>query len=253
MDETLDPTDIRAMVRLLGETCAMQGTVNQKKHFLMSGLCRLIDVQAWAWVHAVELLPGKLPVYVAYIHGGFSEDVLPRFVKIQSHPDMAYMSSSICRDLIGRTTPLTRTLREIVPIAEFTGAEVGEEWRACGVYPLMLSFHPLPDGTFSGLALYRSCDKDLCTEREKKIAHALLSAVPWLHERQGPSAEHAIEVPQLSVRERLVLELLLQGYSRKAIAETMDISINTVAGYAKHVYAFFHVTSQAELINRFFL
>jgi hypothetical protein len=39
----LDEADVRSMVRLLGETCTLKGTINQKKHFLMEGLCRLID------------------------------------------------------------------------------------------------------------------------------------------------------------------------------------------------------------------
>ena len=252
-DQSLDRADVRAMVRLLAATSATKGTINQKKHFLMKGLCKLLDIQAWAWVHAVEMTPGKLPVYVAYIHDGFSEEKLAAFIKIQSHPDMARMSASFCRELAGRTTPLSRTLPQIVPVEEFTSASVGEEWRACGIYPRLLSFHPLADGSYSGLAVYRSCEKPLFTEREARIAHILLSEVPWLHERQGPAAEVALEVPQMARRQRLVLELLLQGLSRKAIADTMDISINTVAGYVKKIYSFFGVTTQAELINRFFL
>ncbi len=248
----LSHSDLRAMVRLLGETCAFEGTINQKKQFLMKGLCQLLDIYCWAWVHAVELIPGNLPVYVAYLHNGFTEDSLPLFVKIQSHPDMARFSAPLCRDLAGRKSPLTRTLQEIVPLDDFHTADVAQEWRDCGIFPRLLSFYPLSDGTFSGLALYRPCDSPLFTDREKQIAHALLSSVPWLHERQGASAEHAIEVPQLPIRQRLVLELLLQGCSRKTIADTMNISINTVAGYAKKVYGFFGVTSQAELINRFF-
>jgi DNA-binding CsgD family transcriptional regulator len=249
----LDEADVRSMVRLLGETCTLKGTINQKKHFLMEGLCRLIDIQAWAWVHAVEMVPGKLPVYVAYIHGGFSEEKLGAFIKIQSHPDMAHMSTPICRELIGRAAPLSRTLQQIVPVDEFNQASVATEWRVCGISPRLLSFHPLADGSFSGLGVYRSSEKPLFTEREARIAHIILCEVPWLHERQGPTAEVALEVPQMPRRQRLALELLLQGLSRKAIADTMDISVNTVAGYVKAIYAFFGVSSQAGLINRFFL
>jgi DNA-binding CsgD family transcriptional regulator len=244
---------VRAIVRLLAETSATRGTINQKKHFLMQGLCRLLDIQAWAWVHAVEMTPGKLPVYVAFIHDGFSEPDLARFLKIQTHPDMALFSTPLCVDLAGRSTSLSRTLQQVVPVDEFNNSAVAEEWRACGVYPRLLSFHPLADGTFSGLGIYRSCDKPLFTEREAKIAHIVLSEVPWLHERQGPAAEVALEVPQMPRRQRLVLELLLQGLSRKAIAEAMAISPNTVSGYVKKIYAFFVVPSQAALINRFFL
>jgi len=249
----LDQTDVRAIVRLLGQTCATKGTINQKKHFLMEGLCRMLDIQAWAWVHAVEMTPGKLPVYVAYIHGGFTEENLAAYIKIQSHPDMARMSIPISLELIGRVTPISRTLQQMLSVDEFTQASVGEEWRACGIYPRMLSFHPLADGSFSALAIYRSCEKPLFTEREAKIAHIVLSEVPWLHERQGAAAELAMEVPQMARLQRLTLELLLQGLTRKKIADTMNISINTVAGYVKDIYAFFGVSSQPALIRRFFM
>jgi DNA-binding CsgD family transcriptional regulator len=252
-DRFLDKKDVRAMVRLLGDTCLVEGSINQKKKFLMAGLCELLDIQAWAWVHAVEMTPGKLPVYVAYIHGGFSEEILPAFVRIQSHPDMAFFSTTICRELIGRTGPISRTLQQIVDLKGFATAEVARDWKACGIDPRLLFFYPLADGTFSGLAIYRSTGKPLFTEREARMAHILLSEVPWLHERQGAEAEQAIQVPQLPRQQRLVLELLLQGCSRKTIASTMNVSINTIAGYAKKIYAYFGVTSHAQLINRFFL
>jgi len=253
MDETslLTEKDVRAIVRLLGETCTLDGTLNEKKHFLMTGLGRMIDTQAFGWVHAVEMVPGQLPVYTAFICGGFNEEVLPRFIQIQSHPDMARLSTTLSRALQGRTKPLTRTLQQLMPIEEFYTAEVAKEWRACGIYPRVLHFHPLADGTFSGIAIYRHCHKPILTPREAKIAHVILSSVPWLHEAQGAAGERTTQVPQLPVRERLVLELLLQGYSRKAIAATMGISINTVAGYAKNVYRFFGVASHGELSRLF--
>ncbi len=247
----LTEKDVRAIVRLLGQTSTLGGSLNEKKHFVMAGLGKLIDTQAWAWVHAVEMVPGELPVYAAFICGGFSEETLARFIKIQSHPDMARLSTSLSRELQGRSRALTRTLPQLMPVEDFYNAEVDKEWRACGIYPGALSFHPLHDGTFSALAIYRSCHKPVLTPREAKIAHVILSGVPWLHVAQGAAGEQTTQVPQLPVRERLVLELLLQGYSRKAIATTMGISINTVAGYAKNIYRFFHVDSQAALSRLF--
>ena len=247
----LTETDVRAIVRLLGETCTLTGSLNEKKHFVMTGLGRLIDTQAWAWVHAVEMVPGQLPVYAAFICGGFSEEILPRYIQIQTHPDMARLSTSLSIALQDRTRPLTRTLQQLMPVEEFVNADVGDEWRACGIYPRALSFHPLADGTYSAIAIYARCDRPILTPREAKIAHVILSGVPWLHVAQGAAGEQTTQVPQLPVRERLVLELLLQGYSRKAIATTMGISINTVAGYAKNIYRFFSVDSQAALSRLF--
>ncbi len=59
-------------------------------------------------------------------------------------------------------------------------------------------------------------------------------------------------VPRLPVRQRLTLEFLLQGQSRKAMAREMEISINTVSGYVRDIYRLFGVNSQAQLVSRFF-
>ena len=59
-------------------------------------------------------------------------------------------------------------------------------------------------------------------------------------------------VPTLSAQMRLVLEMLLQSYSRKFIADHMGISIHTVSGYIKEIYRHFLVHSHAELLRRFF-
>jgi DNA-binding CsgD family transcriptional regulator len=250
---TLAEADVRSIVRLLGDTCAHRGTINQKKKVLMQGLCHLIDVQAWAWVHAVQMIPEQLPVYVAFTHDGFTEEQIPAFLKIQTHPDMAKMSAPLCHELKGRTEPLTRTLQQIIPIPSFVRTEVAQDWRACGFYPRVLFFFPLMDGTFSGIGIYRTCEKPLLTQRQARIAHILLSEVPWLHEAHGAHAERAEMIPQLPVRQRLVLELLLQNYDRKTIADSMRISIHTVSGYVRDIYRFFGVSSHTQLVKRFFL
>ncbi len=74
--------------------------------------------------------------------------------------------------------------------------------------------------------------------------------MPWLHEQGWPD-DRGTTVPQLSPRQRITLNLLLEGQSRKEIADQLGISINTVAGYVKDVYKHFHVQSHAELMGRF--
>ena len=59
-------------------------------------------------------------------------------------------------------------------------------------------------------------------------------------------------VPELFPKQRIVLNLLLDGLDRKSIASHMGISKNTVAAYAREVYRHFGVHSQPQLIRRFF-
>jgi DNA-binding CsgD family transcriptional regulator len=240
------------MVRLLGEVAALPGTHFDKKRHLMEGLCRLTDSDAWAWGLAAEMNPDKLPVYVGFQHGGFTDEQLGWYLKLQAHPDMVWVSAPLSNTLLEHEGQhVTRDLQRITGEEAFLSADVAALWRACGHYPRALSFFPLGDGAFSGIALYRKVGKPLFTDRETRIAHIIMSEVPWLH-LQGWPEDRGASVPHLSLRQHTVLEMLLQSFSRKRIADELGISIHTVSGYVKEIYRHFGVNSHAELLGRFY-
>jgi len=248
----LDEADVRAMVHLLGEVAALPGEYAEKKRYLMEGLCRIAGADAWVWGLAAEMDPKKLPVYVGFQHGGFEEKQFARFLAIQTSPVMISITESYSRDLLLHPQrQLTRTLQQIVDSSRWNDPSVRSLWDPCGLHPRCLSFHPLGDGKYSGIALYRALDKPLLTDRESRIVHILMTEIPWLH-RQGWPEDHGAEVPRLTTRERLVLEMLLQGYGRGRIAAHLGISVHTVSGYVKKIHSHFGVQSRAQLVSRFF-
>ena len=123
-------------------------------------------------------------------------------------------------------------------------------WVEAGVYPGLISSRPVDERSLSTIAVYRRPTDPPYTERELRLAHILLSEVPWLHE-QGWPEDRGSTVPRLSLRLRQVLNLLLQGFHRKGIADSLDLSLHTVGGYIKEVYRHFKVRSQSELMHRF--
>jgi DNA-binding CsgD family transcriptional regulator len=250
-DKLLSDADVRAMVRLLGSTCAVKGDISQKRRHLMTGLCRLVQADAWGWAMVAELNPKKLPVYIGFLHGGFSEDSFARYLAANAHPDMIWATASYSRELQKERRHLTRSAQQVYPLEKFARAEAGQLWRDCGFNPGIISFYPLPEGVYSGIALYRKCTGELFGARERKIAHILMAEVPWLHVNQSQETV-LTNVPRLPVRQRLALELLIQGHSRKMIADDMRISINTVSGYVRDIYRFFGVRSHPQLVRRFF-
>jgi DNA-binding CsgD family transcriptional regulator len=247
----IEEADVRALARMISEATALDVSVVEKRRHLMNSICRYLKADAWAWGHAAEMTPGKLPVYVAMLSGGFSEEQWASFLTVQTHPQMARISAPVALELAEKKRHLTRSLPSLVPIPEFLKMEVAELWQRSGVYPLFISFYPLPNGIHSGIALYRKCGGPWATEREIRLGHILMSEVPWLHQHDSTDAVMT-DVPRLALRQRLVLELLLNGHSRKFIAGHMKISINTVAGYVRDIYRFFNVTSQPQLVRRFF-
>ena len=45
----LDEADVRAIVRLISSTCALQGNLAQRRRHFMAGLCEMLKIDAWAW------------------------------------------------------------------------------------------------------------------------------------------------------------------------------------------------------------
>ena len=54
----------------------------------------------------------------------------------------------------------------------------------------------------------------------------------------------------LAPHEIRVLELLAQGYSYQAIANRMNISINTIRNYIRDTYDKLHVHSKSEAVSK---
>ena len=140
--------------------------------------------------------------------------------------------------------------QHVDPTNRFIHSAAYPLWVEAGVYPGIISSRPVDERSLSTIAIYRRPDQPPYSERELRLAHIILSEVPWLHE-QGWPEDRGATVPRLALRQRQVLNLLLQGFPRKQIADSLDLSIHTVGDYIKDVYRHFGVRSQAELMHRF--
>lgn len=238
------------MVRLLGNTAAVDGGHAAKKQFLMDGLCELIGVNAWAWVLGCQIAPGKQQVYAGWLHGGFDDDRYAKLLSAVEHPSMGKVVEPYFTELKKTGRHLTRSRDELDPEDLAMQDGTRELWQAADVGSLILSYFPLDENSMSCVALYRRLKDPAFTEREKNIAHIILDEVPWLHMSGWPD-DRGAEVPKLYPRQRMVMNLLLDGKDRKQIASLMEITENTVSGYIKDVYRHFGVNSHVELMHKF--
>lgn len=238
------------MVRLLGEVVAMKGAHAIKKNHVMAGLCRIIEANCWATSLACRYGTEPVPVYVGFSHGGFSEDHFSKFLVALEHPDMPELNAALMNEFRHRRTHLTRLREQIDLDNRFTRSAAFPLWTAAGIEQVIMSIYPLDPVSESICAVYRPPGSPPFTVRESRIVHIILSEVPWLHALGWPE-DRGVTVPRLTQRQRLVLNLMLEGQSRKIIADHMSISIHTVGEYIKAVYRHFKVQSQAELITRF--
>lgn len=238
------------MVRLLGDVAAVGGSLSHKRKLLMQGLCELIDADCWHWSMLGDLVPGELPSISVFLKGGFTEQQFADYLKAQEHPDMAMLQVPLAREFAEKKSHLTRLRQQIDREGKFPETKVYAQWRRADVAPLILSMRPTNGGQISAASFFRRFDRELFTPRESRIAHIILAEVPWLHDSAWPNHPGS-EVRELSPRLKTVMNLLLQSHSRKEIAYSLGISINTVSGYVKEIYRYFGVHSQAEMIRRF--
>jgi len=242
--------DVRAMIRLLGEVAGSQRDHASMKKMLMEGVAELIGADSWIWCLGCRVEAGEQPIYVSMSHGGFDEERYARLLQAAAHPDMAWISEALIREMAQKNSQVTRMREQLAAENQLAVAGITEHMKGADIGPFIAMLRPIDERSVSSIALYRRLDAPLFTERESRIAHIMLSEVPWLHE-QGWPEDRGTTVPQLSPRRRLVLNMLLEGHSRKKIAANLALSENTVAGYQKDIYAHFQVSSHAELMSRF--
>lgn len=241
--------DARAMVRLVADIAGLATDHATAKRRLMDGLAAMIGADCWIWALGY-LDPKKPPAYTSIQHGGFSEDRFTRFLEANEHPDMKDLTAPFARKLMAGRFPLTNLRQEIDEAGRFPETAVYPLWLAADIAPLMLHGKPVNDRCTSIIGIYRKRDKPLFNQRDKQIAHILLTEVSWLHTRGWPE-DLAVQAPSLSPRQRLVLNLLLEGRSRKAVAEKLNLSVHTVSDYVKEIYKALGVQSHVELMRRF--
>jgi len=80
------------------------------------------------------------------------------------------------------------------------------------------------------------------------MTSAIARRVVQSFRRTAPNRQEAL---RLSPREEELLEFLAKGFSNKEIAEQIQLSIETVRSYLKHIYEKMHVRSRTEAAVRY--
>jgi DNA-binding CsgD family transcriptional regulator len=210
----LDDSDIRGVIRLLGEVSILEIDLTQKKQRLLSGLGRLIDADGWVWS-----LTGPSEAGAIRLNGlsGGRAEALPV--------------------LADRPCPL---------LARATSSLQGQ--LATDERGLRISACQIADAKVSQIHFGRLEGRPPFSAREEKMTRIFCEEVAWLHD---PPRERVPAKLKLTPRQMATLTLLVEGLSHKAIAAQLKLSPNTVHGYIKEVYRHFGIHSHAELLKRF--
>lgn len=246
----LPESDARNIINLLGEVALLESSRNDRRIALIEGLAKLIGADAWLWFTAAHTIAGDHPAHAIVLKAGLSDEQMGYIIEASECPDMTRLTAPFFEDFEKTQGHTTRLRQQIDPQNFFDESAVFDLWKKANIGPVILSARPTSDGQVSMIGLYRHFDRPLFNEDDSRIAHIVLSEIPSLHEAISP-AELNGEVAGLSPRLRQVLNLLLQGYSRKELASTLTLSIHTVGDYVAEIYKRFEVHSQTDLVRRF--
>ncbi len=247
---SLTKAHARAIIRLLADVAAHPGTHREKKCHLMEQLCSLIHADAWVWSLGTRSEADVPQAYAGLMHGGFEDEQWVRFLEAVEHPDSIKAAARFYERAFVSREHVTMDQHEMDPDMWAQRGELGQRWQAVGFGPSMLSGVYVDEASMSVTGLYRKTGRPDFNQREKQIVHLILSGVYWIHLLRWPENLGA-DVSRLSPRQRLVLNLLLEGCSRKHIAADLGITEGTVSNYAKEVYRIFEVNSHPELMRKF--
>ena len=78
--------------------------------------------------------------------------------------------------------------------------------------------------------------------------HILRAEVQSLRKKQAARSEAGRKVEALSLAQRAVLELMVQGFSTRAIAERLRLSKRTIETHQRNIYQILDVHSQREAV-----
>lgn len=243
----LPEADVRAIVRLLGDTLAHSGSDLDRKRFLLTGLARLVEADIWVWIAQKGGPDPNDITYFTMIDGGWtserqrgiatgatwSEGAQPFNLLVDREQIYAFTRTDAYDDEAWYRTDLFKRFREPAGLDDVMGTG-------------MRIRHDI----VSSIGLHRNLGRPRFSERERRIARIVTTEVEWLH-RVGIPDIDATPVDNLTPRLRHVMLLLLSGSSRKQIASELAISTHTTNEYVADVYARLGVRSRAELMSRF--
>lgn len=248
----IDETDVRAVVRLLGDVAVLPGDVQAKRRFVAEGLCKLLDAQVYIWVQSVQCQSDGRLAPLSFVDGGWPSPRSRDLVIQASVGDGPDPGMDQLMRLARGPRHVTLLRQEVIRDQELYGHEVFHRFlRPSGLDQAIYSIYPLgPAGLSSMITLFRELGQPPFGERERAIFHIVASEVSWLH-REGTPSGSVAPASALSPRLREVLLFLLSGDSQKQIAYKLGLSAHTVHDHVKRLHRHFTVSSRGELLSLF--
>jgi DNA-binding CsgD family transcriptional regulator len=257
MAESLSLSDVRALLRLLGEVRELGDSPAAWRGHLAERLSQLCGARA---VVSSELSPRtpRSEAQQAAARAGSCQAAITPLAVAHAGLDEGN-AASFFHDVVWYDHASDRTLQRLVPLygSTFirTRADLAEDatWYGSALASERFRRHDCDDfiiamcavpgaGVICSLELFRPWGAVRFAERERLL-------VQLVQEELSRDFQASVEpLRRLSPRQRQVLELLRRGLAEKQVAAELGVSPHTVHDYVKALYRSHRVTSRAELL-----
>jgi len=246
-------TDVRRMLRMLGEVAMLRGDLEAKRKRLIEGTAELLGADGVWWGLVCRDEAGGYALLAEY--GGGRSSEAGRLAGRASVAALPGGESSIDNAAGEPPTPpasdaatalavMESKIGGLMRRSEAGGALVEVSDRMIG----LTQAAPDREGVSVVMVLSRAEGAAAFGRREAEMASALVDESALLHRVTLDSSERA--TPGLTGRRREVYEELMRGGTMRAIAERMGLSVHTVDWHVKAIYRVLGVSGRAELMSR---
>lgn len=246
----LTDSDVRTLMRLMGELSDLPHDPLIRGEFLMNRLSELVHAQ-WGVLGLLEGFrpDGHTTMHDAVQGGSLDAGLASRFFE--------YTENQCAAD------PMVLAAAAAQPrCMVFTRAQVVDDqtWynsphycdfrRHAHLDESIYAIYPFDkQGNAFGLGLTRPGGAKPFTERERKMVAFVSDGLAWFYHSYR---QHAAAEPRLAPALRRTLNLLKQGASEKEVAKITRLSPHTVHDHVKALYRHFQVSSRGELLAKVF-
>lgn len=237
-----------AVLRLLCDVSGRDGDTAALRRLFLDGLARLAGADRWTRALCPRPAADRAPELAGFTHGGFSPEEFIRYIDAVNHPDGAAWTEGLVRELLSSRRHRTMAPFRYDPEDLFSSGPFAAAFAGAGVGAPLFSCRPVGDCGYGVVSFFRRHGAPAFDRRAEALVHTALASVAALHDQSWPENYGAV-IARLSRRERMVLNLIVEGGDSDSVAGALGISKNTVNCYVRSLYQRFGVKSRARLLS----
>lgn len=246
---------VHARIHLLWDDLADfdASRADEAMHYLMEGLCGLVEAQNAVWVGAVRLVgnfpgdpvQGWRPRSVRHMLAtpAIHDAVREQTEKLES----GNVDETTLRNVAGAGTFRVNRLVDLVSPEWFESGYCRDYYRGMGIVDAIWAGIPINEDTEAYFGINRHAGYPPFTVEERDTVAYTLRGLKWFLRQQMLSHGLLVASSPLTPVERQILLGLLTGLSEKEIAAAQNQSRHTTHGYITTLYRKFGVNNRAAL------